>query len=689
MFKYKPVPSVVLLILVIGTTLLSCRQHEGPKTETGENQRFYKFIKQSKDFRSIFVYDSALLYADSAYALALLLQDKGKVADALISKGITYKNSGAYALAKTDLFRAKSICRQQGFLEKQARTEAIIGNYYLRVGENDSALSYQLTSIRKYECCADSFGLAKALNSLGSTYRQLGRHDEALRYFYRAESIYSLMGDVQRQAYVLNNIGLIHQFNKEYDKALKLFVKCRTVSQKAENHYMTMTSSMNIAGTYYFMDKNNEAERAYLEIIELNKKHPNDETLAAIYISLGAIYEEEHKPDLSFSYISKALQIAERLKNFRTETHATYKMAHYYLDKGKLPEAESYFKQTIAKAQITGDIQHLSHSYKNLAAMQQERGDLKNALANYKLSKELNDSIVNEKKLETIYYLESEFEKKKDEAEILRLSNENALQEIHNRDLKIVLLTIFCFVILLLLIIFLIRLKNRKDKIIAAQRIQQLEEKQKLLAAQSVLVGQENERKRIARELHDGIGVLLSTASIHFSNIEESSADEKIAQLLKKANKLLKEAGGQVRKISHDMMPGVLSKFGLQEALEDVFENVEDAGSIEVDCRIELEGERLNENLEIMLYRIVQEMLNNTLKHAGAKRISFLLKKEVDELLIRYNDDGRGFNQDEVHAERSLGLSGIKSRIDFLKGEMRLISSKGKGVQYEIRLPLR
>ncbi|MCF6342608.1 MAG: sensor histidine kinase [Bacteroidales bacterium] len=688
MLKQSFIRSAFLLTIFTGTLLGSCKQDSAQKAVQIDDVRFEYFIKQSKVYRSVFVYDTALLYTDSAFALSVNLQDKQKIADALINKGIALKNSGAYPLAKTDLFRARSICQQNGMLNRQARAEAIIGNYYLRTGKNDSALSYHLTSIQHYEQSTDSFGLAKSLNSLGNTFRQLGQHDEALRYFYRAESIYKLMGDVQRQAYVLNNIGLIYQFLKKYDKALDLFEKCKRVSLEAGNHYMVITSSMNIAGTFYFLDKNKEAERAYLKIIELNKKHPNDETLAAIYISLGAIYEEGDKPELSFQYINKALQIAKRMKNFRAETHAYFKMAHYYLDKGKLTEAENYFKQTIGKAEITGDIQHLSHSYKNLSAIQEKHGDFVNALASYQMSKQLNDSIFNEEKLEIIYQLEAAYEKKKDEAEILRLSNVNALQEVLNLNLRLIAAAIFFLVVLLLGMIFLIRLKNKKNKIIAGQLILQLEEEQKLMTAQSVIVGQENERKRIAQELHDGIGVLLSTASIHFSNIEESSADKKTAQMLKKANKLLKEAGGQVRKISHDIMPGVLSRFGLQEALEDIFENVEDIGSIEVECKIELDEGRLSENTEIVLYRIVQEMLNNTLKHAKAKKISFHLKIEADELHIIYNDDGQGFNQDDVQPERGLGLSGIKSRIDLLKGKMQLSSEKGKGTLYEIRIIL-
>ncbi len=679
----------ILFLLFIITLVFSCQEKVKQDFSEEDNELFDSYIKQSKALLSLRNYDTAVLYLDSALVIANLQKDEEKIANALRLKGVSLRNMGAYDEAKTILFQAHSICLVNGYTKAQAMVELSIGTYYLRLSKNDSAVYYGELAIQNYEQIADSVGIARALNSMGATLQQLGKRDEAIQYYFRAEDIYSILGDKRRQAYVLSNVGIIYKFIKEYDKALELFEKCKAVSLEAGDHRMMVTSAMNIAGTYYFMDKNKEAEAAYLEVIELNKEHPDIETLAAIYLTLGAIYADLNEPETSFEYITKAIEIAKETKNLRTETQAYYKLGHYYMDKGNTAQAEKYFKKTIDGAKIVSDLQHLSYSYKSLSAMQEESGDFKDALTNYKLSKEINDSIINEKKLEIIFNLESKYEKKKDEAEILRLSNENAEKEIQNRDLKIQLVSVFSLVILLAGILFFIRLRNRKDKIIAKQRIQQLEEEQKLLAAQSVIVGQENERKRVAQELHDGIGVLLSTASIHFSNLEESSANKETAQLIKKANKLLKQASGEVRKISHDMMPGVLSKFGLQEALEDIFENVEDAGSIDIDCEIDLKGERLSENTEIILYRIVQEILNNSLKHANAKHISFSLKKEEDALVINYKDNGDGFDQTQLQTEKSLGLSGIKSRIDFLKGEMELVSGPGNGIEYQINIPLK
>jgi len=156
--------------------------------------------------------------------------------------------------------------------------------------------------------------------------------------------------------------------------------------------------------------------------------------------------------------------------------------------------------------------------------------------------------------------------------------------------------------------------------------------------------------------------------------------------MLDKAENLLKQAGGEVRKISQNMMPVVLSKFGLLEALEDMFDKLNEMEELEVKTNIEGGKERLSENTEIMLYRVIQEMVNNTLKHAKAKSIEFSCKKEAGTIIIDYRDDGVGFDMENLPHSASLGVYGIQSRIDFLKGKLKVETAKGKGTFYQITL---
>ena len=203
-----------------------------------------------------------------------------------------------------------------------------------------------------------------------------------------------------------------------------------------------------------------------------------------------------------------------------------------------------------------------------------------------------------------------------------------------------------------------------REKYVRLQkRVNQLEEEKKLLAARSIVTGQEEERKRIARELHDGLGVLLSSAKMHFTTIRDKSPESK--PLIDKATQLLEQATGDVRRISHNMMPGLLTKFGLYEAVEDLFEQVDEMEGIHASVVIEGEKSRLNENTEIMLYRIIQEMVNNALKHAEAKNILLKINILQGKLRVEYNDDGKGFDVEEQRMKKSMGLNSIISRVKF------------------------
>ena len=225
----------------------------------------------------------------------------------------------------------------------------------------------------------------------------------------------------------------------------------------------------------------------------------------------------------------------------------------------------------------------------------------------------------------------------------------------------------------------------RKDRIIAEQRIRQLEEEKKLLAAKYLVEGQDEERKRIAKELHDGLGVLLSTAKMQFTTIKDKSPENK--SVIEKATKLLDQATGDVRKISHNMMPGLLTRFGLYEAAEELIDQLIEKEGLSATCEILGDTKRLPENTEIMLYRIIQEMVNNALKHAEATMISLKVEILPDLLKIQFSDDGKGFNVEEKVDSKSIGLASIQSRVNFLSGQVVINSKLDVGTTYSIQVP--
>ncbi len=175
---------------------------------------------------------------------------------------------------------------------------------------------------------------------------------------------------------------------------------------------------------------------------------------------------------------------------------------------------------------------------------------------------------------------------------------------------------------------------------------------------------------------------------MQFKIIEDKSPGN--SEMIKKAGGLLEKASSDVRRISHNMMPGILTKLGLDEAIEDLFDNINDTPGITAILNITNEEEkRLPENTEIMIYRMVQEMVNNTLKYAGADKVTLDLIYEDETVSLQYSDNGKGFDVEEKLKSKSIGLTSIQSRIEFLGGKLNINSKSGRGTSYFINIPVK
>lgn len=208
-------------------------------------------------------------------------------------------------------------------------------------------------------------------------------------------------------------------------------------------------------------------------------------------------------------------------------------------------------------------------------------------------------------------------------------------------------------------------------------------QKKKLENLQAMIMGEEQERKRVAKDLHDGIGVLLTSVKLRLSNFEDKVEDKKAYQ---NSLEQIDNACTEVRRISHNMVPASLTKLGLEEATLDLLDNVRAATNLEIKEDIRVEEGIIQEGKEVLIYRIIQEMINNCLKYAEAKSLSLILKMNSNNLSLVYQDDGKGFNKNDV--KEGLGLRSISSRVDILRGKIQIISSPGEGTRFDINIPV-
>ncbi|WP_020569964.1 sensor histidine kinase [Neolewinella persica] len=258
------------------------------------------------------------------------------------------------------------------------------------------------------------------------------------------------------------------------------------------------------------------------------------------------------------------------------------------------------------------------------------------------------------------------------------------MKELSGDYLTLFLAGIFGMLLLsVALVIFFVLYQRR---ILAEERKRVEKEKVHQLALLSAAVEvQETERRRIASDLHDDIGSLLSATRLYLQQLSADASAEKTESIKTESLNILDEMIQNTRRITHDLLPPVLEKFGFQAAAEDLCERINKSGSIHVSFSSNID-ERLAPKREIALYRVLQELVNNTLKHAGAKNIDVNINWARNLFSFVYQDDGKGFEQTE-QVGKGLGLRNIESRISLINGNLESISKPGEGIRVDITLP--
>ena len=688
MIKSKSLYITLILTGILATALYAIPQSKGVDAVLDKARYYIDHLN----------YDLSILYLDSAMVLTHSTDDRLNVTYINRLKGYAYLKKNQYDSAGFYLEKARKQAMALGNDTILAIAELNLGWVKHQNGWSDSALISYKNGLKIYQNIGDTSGMAKAYTYLAHHYNYSGDFDKALNNALKATHIYSKKDEPGRYIKSLIQLGNSYENLKDNDTAIACYKKAYQLSLDHNFPKEATSALINIAVIHYnwgkVLEEKNDSMRAreefiltkdyFLKAIEFNDSINNKNQLALVYANISTIYRRLNEDQKAIESAQKSIELANEINNPGVLLRALNNLGICYKKLKDYSRAESCYLEAMVWARKLHYMEELLNLTINLSNIYEINGDYKESLKYSRLAASYQDSLFSEKKQKLI-------EKHKTDFEILHLKDQNKIKELENKKIRSernrsfgIGLTI---VFLLVVFIFFFRMRVRKNRIIAEQKIQKLEDEKRLMAAQSVLVGQEKERERIARELHDGIGVLLSTASIHFSSVE-SKADEETSEMLKKANRLLKNASKEVRQISHNMMPGVLSKFGLREAIEDLFEDVEEAGEVHIDMQLICKEERLPENTEIMIFRAIQEMLNNTIKHANASAISLFMERTDEQIIIEYDDNGSGFDTDKLPSDKSLGLSGIRSRIDYLGGTVELISKPGKGTRYSITIPM-
>ena len=551
--------------------------------------------------------------------------------------------------------------------------------------DNARALEYCLKSIEVAQKFKDDFQRANSYRALFSLDYNLRKKDSAIKYGAYALDLTNRIEDTNNIATMYGNLCRIYSAMELYDKAVE-FGKSGVEAGKHYKDYKGLLISMNNLGNAYIsQEKNKEAIVIFEEQLLTGKKYKRMRSVSNALINLGVIYYNVGDT-INLNRIARQLKDLEpdfdesdRLGT--TYRHLIYGYAHVL--KKQPGSAEKEFLKGLAIAEqdtLPAPLENLYLGMSMLKYAQQDFAGGKfydtklDALNQSEQKKEMAEYALD---LETKYATENKIAKIKLQESQLKQKN------------MINYVLIGSAITLLILSILSYRTYTQKQKL-QQQRIADLETRQLLTATEAVLKGEEQERSRIAKDLHDGLGGMLSGIKYSFNTMKGNLImTPENTQAFERSMDMLDSSIKEMRRVAHNMMPEALVKFGLDTALKDFCNDITNSGALRVSYQsIGVENTDIDQTVAITIYRIVQELINNTMKHAGAISALVQLSKEENQMSVTVEDDGKGFDTALLNRSAGIGWSSIQNRVEFLKGKLDVHSQPDKGTSVLIELTI-
>ncbi|MEO3403289.1 sensor histidine kinase [Mucilaginibacter sp. CAU 1740] len=521
-------------------------------------------------------------------------------------------------------------------LKKQATAAFLlktIGNCYYQGGRNDSAAHYYNAATEAFWGLHNQDSLSTQYTELANCFIKLKNHNKAIELYNKALSVAPKTGSRQQFMAALSQLASLYETTGNYHEALSLFRQSfdisdsLTLAEKTKENTSEAYSHNFMGDVMGSIKQKNETEAEILKTIETKRSLNDTLALSINYFNLGILYKNKRMYGPALNALQNSLQFAAQIHYTDIQSSAANEIADLFEQQGDYQQSLVYLKKHMAL----------------------------NALSNSADSK-------------TVDELQTKYEITQREDQVLK-------QQFEITKRNYWMAGIFIFILLMLFA--------------GVLYYKQLRLRQRNAAMQAIIATEESERRRIAQDLHDSVSQIMSAAKINLTVIgdELPFANDDQKNRFKKAIDLVDHGFKEVRTISHNMMPWALHKTGLAQVIKQFIANI-DTGLIAFNFFSKGFDAPFDDTTEIILYRVLQESINNVMKHANADRLDISLIRTDEDISLTIEDNGKGFDTGNPEVYSGMGLNNLKSRINFLKGKVEFISEPGKGTLVSVYIPL-
>jgi signal transduction histidine kinase len=565
-----------------------------------------------------------------------------------------------------------------------------------KVKEDEGYLEAALQEYKK------GLPLPDALNGVASINATIGNYDSVLFLLDRSRSLDSSSGNLVKNYQVEAKYW---QAQNEYDQALSLLQRALDLCE--ENDVRSRATILSSMGSIYFSHEPDMkvATDLYERSIALCDSSAYANILARNYTRLANSYMVTGDGAKAKHYLDRAKKIADISGNLPLRAYVLSSMALLLYDEGRYEECIAFMQEPIRIKRELGqtrqlqndllnisetymmvkdysnaqkaldegmsvskslkDIVYMKYFYERASALDSARGNYKGALTNLRLAMKYRDSTFSLDHLRDVKDIQQKYEAEQKEKVITAKELEIEQRKV---DLAVILGSSIITILLLLMVLITVRARNRRQ--------------QNQVRLQTIVKTQEEVQQRIARDLHDGLVQTLGAAKMSLQSLSPTSDHEAVQKQVRHASITLDEAVNETRSIAHQILPYSLLKDGLVSALEDIF-----ARSLRsYDFDHSLFKARVNEEIAINIYRIIQELVNNVLKHAPSAHVTVELENALSELRLYFSDNGPGF--DASGNLKGAGLRNINTRAEMMNGFVMVTSAPQSGTTVEVIIPL-
>lgn len=530
----------------------------------------------------------------------------------------------------------------------------------------------------------DSVGQAAIYNKLGIIYQNRLDLSNALDNALSALRIYEALKMNPQQRIIMNNIGIIHYNLRNFDKSLEIHSQLLKLRAEAGDQAGIGQTLLNLGNVHSALGDTLAGMRDHTQAAEIFRTLGKQDELSTALNNLGAFQNLRKEYTEARKNLEESLAIRRSLNKQKEICSALILLGEVNTLTGNLKSAEKNLREAIAiSRELKLPLERLC--YQKMARLYASLNNADSVFHYYEAYETLNNKLYEDNIKNEVAGLQTKYESEKKEQEIASLKQENTIHQLSTSRQRTYYVSALLFAGVAGFSLFQFQKSKRfKEKATLQLELQKGQEH----AARAVIDAEMNERRRIAGELHDGVGQIFSAARMNLSGINSSItfSTQSHQHVFEKTMTMIDEGCQELRSISHNMMPEALLKKGLPEALTELVNRL-DQRTLVINLSVFGIENRLPQTLETNLYRIIQEAINNTIKHAQATHMDIQLGVTGNKIDLTIEDNGKGFDLVSIENLKGIGIKNIISRVNILNGKIDIDTQPAKGTLLAITLP--